>query len=228
VLGKPLIAYLFERLSSARNLDEVILATSTDPSDEPLVDFARMGDIALFRGSKDDVLARYYHCARQMSAQTVVRITGDCPLIDPALVDEVVEFGEFSDAKVARNIIAKTLGFPRGMDVEYMRFEVLEYLHNHFTEQRYREHVTLAVYEEDIFGDRRDYALRNYPAPANADWDVNWRLCVDEPPDFEVVKMIIEGLYPANPHFTLSNIAEFLRKNPQIAKINAIVRQKEA
>jgi len=227
VLGRPLIAYLFERISYVRGLDDAILATSVASSDDPLADFARSEGISLYRGSKDDVLGRFYGAASEASADALVRISGDCPLIDPQLVDEVIEFAEFSGAYVARNIIDRTLGFPRGMDVEYMTFEVLDHLHKHFTKQEYREHVTLAIYKEDIFGENRYYALRNYPAPVGAKWDVHWRLCVDEQPDFELVKRIIQELYVQNPQFTLEDISDFLRKNPHIAAINAAVRQKE-
>lgn len=222
VLGRPLIAYLFERISYVRGLDDAILATSVASSDDPLADFAKSEGISLYRGSKEDVLGRFYGAASEASADALVRISGDCPLIDPQLVDEVIEFAEFSGAYVARNIIDRTLGFPRGMDVEYMTFEVLGWLNRNCTEESYREHVTLALYKEDT-----PFQVREYSAPEGASWDPHWRLCVDEQPDFELVKRIIQELHPQNPQFTLEDISDFLRKNPHIAAINAAVRQKE-
>lgn len=221
VLGKPLLAYLMERLAKCRKLTDVILATSTETTDDPLSDFARLHHITLYRGSKSDVLSRFYGAAVQFDATAVVRITGDCPLMDPALVDEVVDFGETSGADLARNIIDEPNGFPRGMDVEYLRFSALEYLHSNFHQPEYREHVTLSAYRE-----KTPLNIQYYPAPSDVGWDPYWRLCVDEPADFELVKEIIERLYPRKPEFTLGDISQLLRDNPHLAAVNASIRQK--
>jgi spore coat polysaccharide biosynthesis protein SpsF len=223
VLGKPLIAYLTERLARCRRLDDIVLATSNESSDHPLADFAQTQGITLYRGSKDDVLGRFYNASLQFNATAIVRITGDCPLIDPALVDEVIEFGDKTGADLARNVIDQPDGFPRGMDVEYFRFSTLRYLHENFHQPEYREHVTLAAYRE-----RTSLNIQYYAAPGNASWDPHWRLCVDEPVDLELVRVIIEQLYPQNPEFTLADISRLLKENPQLARINASVRQKNA
>jgi len=222
VLGKPLLDYLMERLAKCRKLTDIILATSTETTDDPLSDFARLHDITLYRGSKDDVLGRFYGAAVQFNATAVVRITGDCPLMDPTLVDEVVEFGETGGADLTRNIIDKPNGFPRGMDIEFLRFSALEYLHKNFHQPEYREHVTLAAYKE-----KTPFNIQYCPAPSNAGWDPHWRLCVDELADFELVKEIIERLYPQKPEFTLDDISQLLRDNPHLAAINASIRQKK-
>lgn len=143
--GQPMLAHVIERTRRAARVDEVLVATTTNPGDEPLVEFCREFGCALFRGDEQDVLDRYLQAARAHAATNVVRITSDCPLIDPAVIDAVLAALAESDADYASNI-APSRTYPRGLDTEAFPFATLERCWREASEPANREHVTAHIY----------------------------------------------------------------------------------
>jgi glutamate-1-semialdehyde 2,1-aminomutase len=185
VTDVPLIGLLLARLSRATRLDGVMLATSEDARNDQLATYVGSLGHSVFRGSENDVLDRYYKAARQAGADVVVRVTGDCPLIDPAIVDAVVvEFLE-SRADYASNVEPPT--YPDGLDVEVFSFKALERAHQEARESHQREHVTPFIRQCPKF---RKVNLANAQDRSGERWTV------DEPDDFEVIRNVFAHFYP--------------------------------
>lgn len=204
ILGQPMIARQIERLRRARTLETLVLATSTDSSDDALARWAEAARVPVYRGSLDDVLDRFVSAARPYAPTHVVRLTGDCPLADPAVIDLVVARHLETGADYTSNTIEPT--WPDGLDVEAMTMAALETAAREATARFQREHVTqFIVRQPDRFrlqsvrGDNDLSALR---------WTV------DEPADFELVEAIYAALYPSNPAFVTADILAFLKHNP--------------
>ena len=138
--GKPLIEILLHRLSSSKKIDKIILATSKDQMNDSLTDTVKKLDFEVFRGSEDDVLKRYYEAAKFFKPQVVVRITGDCPIIDPQLVDNIIRQYYEHDVDYTSNTDPPT--YPDGLDTEVFSFTALETAHKQATRPYEREHVT--------------------------------------------------------------------------------------
>jgi glutamate-1-semialdehyde 2,1-aminomutase len=203
ICGTPMIGLLFKRLSNARLIDQIVLATSKDPCNDSLVKYIQELDYAVFRGSEGDVLDRYYHAAKEAEADSVVRITGDCPLIDPVLVDEVI--AKFLDAKVdyVSNVAPPT--FPDGLDIEVFSFQSLEVAWNKAKMPKEREHVTPFILESEKF------------SKLNIANDVDcseMRWTVDEPKDFEVVQKVYEYFHPRL-DFSWLDVLDLNKKHPK-------------
>lgn len=148
--GRPMLAWVLERLGRARTLDAVAVATSTEPGDDPVAELCRRLDVPVFRGSEEDVLDRYAGAARRFRADAVVRITADCPLVDPEVVDRVIERFRDAGADYASNTLERT--YPQGLDVEVFRREALERAAREAREPWERAHVTPYVYRHpEIF-----------------------------------------------------------------------------
>lgn len=214
--GKPLLAYLLERLRRVRNADGLLVATSQNPEDQKIVAFCDKEGVPVFRGSEEDVLSRYLGAARNCGAATVVRITADCPLIDPAVVERVIAYYRDHEVDYAGNTL--TLTYPRGMDTEVFSLRALEEAAQRAHLPSEREHVTLFMYTHPEL-----FRLANVPYFNDMS---KYRLTVDTQEDFNLVKSVLQELYPRNPNFTLEDILRYLEKNPEIARINAHVRQK--
>jgi spore coat polysaccharide biosynthesis protein SpsF len=213
--GLPMIAFMVRRLRAARTLDEVVVVTSTDPSDDPLAAALSRHGVKHFRGDLNDVLQRYAAAAREYGAREVLRLTGDCPLIDPWIVDAVVESRRTSAADYASNIDPPT--FPDGMDVEVFTREVLERAVREAREPSEREHVTLWM--------RADRAgLRRQNLVAISDLS-SLRLTVDYPDDLAVVREIV-GLAATRTTGDpdLYDILRCLALRPGIAEMNKHAR----
>jgi glutamate-1-semialdehyde 2,1-aminomutase len=185
VCGTPLIGLLLERLSAARRVDTIVLATSDDPRNDALAAYVRELGHSVYRGSEHDVLDRYYRAAQEAGADVVVRITGDCPLVDAAIVDAVV--GKFFDSRVdyAANVLPPT--FPDGLDVEVFSAEALNTAWQQATSAADREHVTPFIRNSDAFR-RVGYA---HSADESGE-----RWTVDEPADLGVVEQVFGHFHP--------------------------------
>lgn len=198
ILGRPMMLRQIERLQRCRSLDALVVATSTEASDDPIVSACDTAGVSTFRGSLTDVLGRFEAAARLYQPDVVVRLTADCPLADPLIVDRVVgAFGE-GECDFASNTIVRT--FPRGLDVEVMSRRVLEEAAREAVLPREREHVTPFLRARP---DR--YRLKNV---ADAIDRSSLRWTVDEPADFEFVRRVYERLYPRNPAFTFLDVLE--------------------
>jgi spore coat polysaccharide biosynthesis protein SpsF len=208
--GQPMIVRQLERLRRATTLHGVVVATSTDPSDDALVEalaLARplIGDVPMVRGPLDDVLGRFLLAMQTHPGDVVVRLTADCPLASPEVIDRVVTAFYASGADYVSNTMKAT--YPDGLDIEVVRASVLAEVAAEATDPHEREHVTLGVYRrhdryriENVAGDRDLSELR---------WTV------DTPEDHAFVADVYDALYPSDPTFDLDDILEWLRQHPE-------------
>jgi spore coat polysaccharide biosynthesis protein SpsF len=220
VLDKPLLEYQIERLRRVKNADAVVLATSTLGGDDPLAAFARRLEVPCYRGSESDVLSRYYHCAKEIGADVVVRSTADCPLIDPGLMEKLIA-GFLADGRFqygSNATIDRT--YPRGLDSEIFTFRALEEAFREAKTPFEREHVTPFITAH------RD----RFPALSQSNQENlgHLRWTVDTPEDFELIKRILEALYPTNPSFTWKDVLVLLKAHPDWPLLNAHIEQKKA
>ncbi len=211
--GRPMLGRLIDRLKRSQSLDTICLATSVDPSDAPLEDFAKAEGIQCFRGSLDDVMDRVVHAAQFVGADLMVEVTGDCPLIDPAIIDATVARYRQGGVDYLINVLDK-LSFPIGFDVQVYRRELLEEVSALTNDPYDRVNVTPYIYRH---ADK--YQVINLLAPPELDRP-RYRLCVDYAEDFEVISAIYAGLLPQREDFDAFDIVDFLDNQPDLAKSN--------
>lgn len=220
ILGRPSLELMIERLRRAQRLDQIVVATTTNSSDDVIQELAQELGVGCFRGSEDDVLARVLGAAQAYQADLIVETTGDCPLIDPFLVDQVVGTLEANDADYCANCVVKT--YPLGMAVQAFPTKVLEQVDRLTHDPADREHVSLYIYEHP-----ERFRLLHVISGFSEDV-CQYRLTVDTREDFEVVNRVFEALYPSRPDFALGEIVDYLRVHPEVAAINRHVVQKSA
>jgi spore coat polysaccharide biosynthesis protein SpsF len=218
-VGRPLLALMIERLQRAERIDGIVIATTEDASSDPIEGLAHDLGVGCFRGSEEDVLSRVLGAARAADADVIVETTGDCPLIDPAVVDRVIEGYQAGGVDYCSNILERT--YPRGLDVQVFPTAVLAEVDRLTQDPADREHVSLYIYEHP-----ERYRLRSVVSdhPESADL----RLTVDLPEDYELIRTIFEELYPADPAFGLDAILELLSARPELADLNRHVEQKKS
>ncbi len=204
LLGQPMIARQMERLVRARSMQGLVLATSTDTSDDPLAQWAEGAGVSVFRGPLADVLERFVLAARPYAPKHVVRLTGDCPLADPELIDAVIAHHLAFGADYTSNTLKPT--WPDGLDVEVMTMAALETAAREATAPYQREHVT-----QFLLRHPERFKLENFAAELDRS-ALRWT--VDEPADLELVEAIYAALYPTQPDFGTQAILDFLKKNP--------------
>jgi spore coat polysaccharide biosynthesis protein SpsF len=218
VLGKPLLQYELERLRRIPSLDGLVVATTTNADDDPVIALCEKMGVASYRGSEHDVLSRYYEAASARGAESVVRFTADCPLIDPGLSEKVIRF--YLDNKDSFGYCcADVSSYPRGTDTEIFSFKALAEAHAEGHTPPDREHVT-------YFIRMRPERYRRWSLTDDRGWG-RYRLTVDTPEDFALIKAIIERLYPSNENFTIGDVAALLEREPALAAINESVKQKK-
>jgi spore coat polysaccharide biosynthesis protein SpsF len=219
VLDKPLLEYQIERLRRVKLADEVVIATTINETDEPIVQLCNSLSIPYFRGSEEDVLSRYYETAKAHQADLIARVTSDCPLIDPEVIDQVMKL--YIDHQTEYDYVSNSLErtYPRGMDTEVFSFKALQEAFLEATALPDREHVTPFIHRQP---QRYSLASVNYSENQS---DHRWT--VDTPEDFQLIKKIIEVIYPKLPDFTLRDCLNLLEKNPEWSTINAHVQQKK-
>lgn len=219
VLRRPLLSYLVERLKRLKGKPPVILATTTKGQDDMIISFAAGQEVLSFRGSEDNVLERFYFTAKANALDVIVRVTSDCPLIDPAVIDNVIE--TFVQSKPPCDYVSNTLErtFPRGMDVEVFSFKALEKAYLSSRDSGELEHVTPFIYRHpEIF------SLKNVASPKNY---AEYRWTVDTAEDFSLIEKLITALYPKKPEFTYADLVEQMELHPEWALINKNVEQKK-
>ncbi|OXE37074.1 MAG: flagellin modification protein FlmC [Phenylobacterium zucineum] len=210
--GRPMITRQIERLSRCQRLERVIVATSTDPSDDPLYSQLSAVGVDVFRGSLGNVLARYLACAQHFDLSgALVRLTADCPLIDPMVVDQAIDMQKTTGADYVTNGQHRT--YPRGLDVEVFPLSILEDVGARARDAYDQEHVTPYIYHHPEIYTRRD--LVNL---AGNDSHLRWT--VDTPEDYTFVAKVYDMLYPSNPDFTSEDIRAlpFSHFEPELRK----------
>ena len=216
--GEPMLVRLLERLRRVQRADGIVIATTTNASDDPIAALCAQQGVPCHRGSELDVLSRYADAARLHAADVVVRITSDCPLIDPALIDQLIAVYEEGDSDYVSNMLPPT--WPYGMAVEVFSATALAQAHAEATQDAEREHVTPFIYWNP-----QRYRLRNVASPVALS---HHRWTVDTPEDYELVRRLFDHLLPTNPHFTQADVLALLDAHPDWIAINQHVQQKPA
>ena len=219
VLGRPLLAYHLDRLKRANSLAQIVVATTERDEDDAIVTLCGELGVPVFRGPEQDVLARYAGCAAAFDAAVVVRVTSDCPLIEPALVDEAV--GAYLEAEEPPDWLGLDRAcYPRGLDVEVVSRGALDRAAAEATDPAEREHVTLYLYRRPD-----QFACRTY---GDGTARPHYRWCVDEAADLDLITRLIEHLVPERPEFTWQDCLEAMSAHPEWADINRHVRQRDS
>ncbi len=219
VLGRPLLAYHLDRLKRSNLLAQIVVATTERDEDGAIVALCGELEVPVFRGPEQDVLARYAGCAAAFDADVVVRVTSDCPLIEPALVDEAVSV--FLEAEEPLDWLGLDRAcYPRGLDVEVVSRAALERAAAEATDPAEREHVTLHIYRRPD-----QFACRTH---GDGIARPNYRWCVDEAADLDLITRLIEHLVPERPEFTWRDCLEAMTAHPEWADINRQVRQRDS
>ena len=213
--GKPALWHVVNRLNRSRRLKDLLIATTTNPDDDVVVYFCRENGIECFRGSENDVLDRYYQASKAFGADPVIRITADCPVIDPAIVDEVIEKFFAGDYDVYG------LGgeFPDGLDCECFAFWVLEDAWRCATLPSEREHV--GIYPGKHPEKYRKGSYEKFSGLAHHRWTL------DEEADLYFLQAVYERLYRPDTMFSTGEILELLRREPELVKINRGITRNE-
>lgn len=206
ILGKPMILRQIERLSRAHEIDTLVVATSTDPSDDALADVLENEGIQVYRGSLDDVLSRFERIIKDFQPEIVVRLTADCPLTSPCVIDDVIRKFHESQVDYVSNTLRPT--FPDGLDVEVTRASAILWVAENSRDPHEREHVTLGIYRRP-----EQFSLLNFASTQDLG---QMRWTVDTPDDFEFVQNIYARLYPDSPKFEFQDILELLRSDSSI------------
>jgi len=219
--GKPVLARVIERLQKSKYINKIVVASPDKENDDKIENFIydNYKDVGVYRGSENDVLDRYYRAAKKFKADVIIRITSDCPLIDPAVADKVIK--NFLEKK--NDYVSNILGertYPRGLDIEVFSFKTLKRIWQEAKEADDREHVTLY--------------LRKHPEffrASNVKNDIDYscfRLTLDENKDYELIKLIYKKLLPKNKNFGWQEVMELFKKEPDLVKINLEIEQKNA
>lgn len=212
--GIPLLGYLIRRAGESRLLDKIIVATTDLPEDDCIVSFCRKSNIECFRGSSDDVLDRYYQCALRYHADVIVRLTADCPLGDPQIIDKTIS--AFLERKIdfaANNVPPETRKYPDGTDVEVFSMQALERAHKEATSQQDKEHVTFYFW-------RYNNGFSIFQVDNEQDYS-KYRITVDYPEDFEVIDFILRKLHITGKFGYLKEIIDIIEANPHIYAKNS-------
>jgi len=211
ILGEPMLARQIERIRRAARIDALVVATSDRPSDDGIDAVCDRLGIERYRGSLDDVLDRFYQAAGRYGPRHVMRLTGDCPLTDPSLLDALVDLHLAGGYEYSSNVIERT--FPRGLDAELFSMGLLERAWREATTPYEREHVTPFMYQTGPAiprGSLEDTVDRS-----------GMRWTVDYAEDYAFVCRVFEALYPRNASFGADDVHALLRAHPEIAAINA-------
>lgn len=217
--GKPALERLIERLQRSEYLDEIVVATTINKADDPIVELANKMRVKHFRGSEADVLGRVLGAARSVDADIIVEVTGDCPLVDWRLIDKGIEEFFRQKADYASNLINPS--FPIGFDVQVFPTAVLAEVDKLTQDPIDRTHVSYYIYNHP-----EKYKLHNWQADAKYRWP-DLRVTLDEKEDYELLNIVFEKLLPRNEDFSAEEVIEFLRANPAISAINKNIRQKD-
>lgn len=210
LLGKPMMFRQIERIKTARRIDKIVVATSVESSDDAIASACEQFQQPCFRGDLDNVLSRFYQCAKPYHPSHVVRLTADCPLIDPGVIDKVIERHLDGGFDYTTNAFPRT--YPDGLDVEVMTMNTLQLMAQQATAQDQLEHVTKYI---------RDHAEQFAMAEVCCEQDLSQqRWTVDNPEDFALVEAIYSRLYPTDPAFDYHQVMALYQQQPALFCVN--------
>tara|TARA_B100000745_G_scaffold250077_1_gene172184 strand:- start:451 stop:1218 length:768 start_codon:yes stop_codon:yes gene_type:complete len=214
--GKPMIFYVIDRIKQIKSVEQIILATTQEKNDQILTEIAEQNSIETFIGDSVDVLNRDYQCALQNNADPIIRITGDCPLTDPDIVEKMLQFYLKNNYDYVSNRINPK--YPDGLDVEIFSFKTLQIAAQNAQWSSERELVTTYITKNP-----KIFKIFSYE---NQDDLSHHRWCIDEQKDLEFVRRIYSIMKPKT-NFPMSRIMEILSKNPELTKINSGIMRNE-
>ncbi len=217
ISGRPMLFHVVERLRQANSAGEVVVATTTSEADQEIVSFARDVGVKSFVGSEMDVLERFVLAAEVERADLVIRVTGDCPLIEPTIVDEMVHAHLASGADYTGNLARRTL--PRGLDAEVVATQVLRRIHRMDLEPRHREHVTPFIYENPA-----SFRVHHFEVQGKLRRP-ELRLCVDTHEDLLLMREIYRRFYLPGQVVDISAVIRWLDVEPQWRHVNIDAEQ---
>lgn len=216
VNGMPMLKFQLGRVMDAELIDEIVVATSRLPEDDEISDLCRDENMHCYRGSEDDVLSRYFDCATAFKADVVVRLTADCPFVDPIVIDNMI--GEFvsSDADYIANTVPLETGmWPDGSDVEIFSMQALERAYRETTLPEEREHVTFYFWKSI-----KRHEFKTLQFDNSDDWS-KYRFTVDYQEDYEVITRLLDKLNQSGKYGHINEIVEVLKNNPDIRELNS-------
>ncbi|WP_320667186.1 glycosyltransferase family protein [Prochlorococcus sp. MIT 1307] len=216
--GIPLLGHLVNRLKKVESIDEIVLATTTKKTDNVLESFANEYEIGCFRGEEDDVMKRVINAGEEYKADVIVEITGDCPLIDPGIIEQVIRTFKANKCDFVNNNTLQS--YPDGMDTRVITLAALKKSYLLTDNVLDKEHVTLHIKNNpDLF------KIINLVAPPDLHWP-ELGLTLDEYDDYKLINKVIESLYDKDPFFKCIDILNYLRKNLGLVLINKDVLRK--
>ena len=216
--GKSLLGHLVKRIKASRYVNDIVIATTTNERDNAIVEFAKAENLKFYCGSEDDVLDRFYQASVLYGLETIVRVTPDCPMLDPDVMDIVISKFSEGNYDYVSNVITPT--FPDGLDTEVFSFQSLEKIWHEARLPSEREHVTAYILKHpELF--------RQFNVKREGE-DLSWmRWTVDTQRDLEFVNKIFEYLYTPNEIFHMEDVLALLKENPQLLKINSGILRNE-
>ena len=211
ILGRPMLSLMLERVKRTKRVDAVVVATTDKVEDDATADLAKKCGAIVFRGSEGDVLDRFYKAAKEVKANTIVRLTGDCPIMDPDVIDMVIERFETSREKV--DYSSTPNNYPEGLDIEIFTFATLEKAAQNAKLPSEREHVSVYIKNHP-----ESFKCESWREGEGDNSSLHWS--VDTISDFEFVTKVFEYLYPSNPNFNKHDVLTLLKKHPELLDIN--------
>ncbi len=213
-----MLDHLIDRLKKVKNIDEIIVATTINPLDQEIIDFCEAKEIRYFRGSEDDVMGRVIGAAEYCKANIIVEITADCPIIDPTIVEQIINIYLFNNVDYVSN--ANVRSYPDGMDTQVYSIDILKSSYSMTDNKFDREHVTLHIRKNpNIFSNINVIAPPDIHSP-------DLGLTLDEKEDYIFIKNIIDNLYDKNKFFSCLDVINYLNENKSLLSINKHIKRK--
>ena len=216
--GKPALERLIERLKRSKYVDEIVIATTTNIADDPIIELAKKIEVKYYRGSEYDVLSRVLKAAKSADADIIVEITGDCPLVDWRLIDRGVT--ELFDRHIDYSANNITFSYPDGFDVRVFPVHILEKVNQLTDDPIDRVHVSYYIYTHP-----EKFKIYNWVAPKEHQWP-DIRLTLDEQADYQLLSNIFENLFNKNKDFSVGDVIDLLKNKPELLEINKYVKAK--
>ncbi|MDO8430354.1 MAG: glycosyltransferase family protein [bacterium] len=221
--GKPVLWHTVERCRQSQKADQVIVASTLNLEDDAVEKFCKENKILYYRGSSENVLERYYQAAKRVEADVIVRVTSDCPLIDPFVIDNCIgAFQKSGSDYLGNNIDPEAHTFPRGLDVEVFSFKSLEKAYRNAMEIYEKEHVTQYIWENK----KKEFKI-GASVTASPEYARDYRFTVDYKEDFQLMEKIYNEFYKEGEIIDVKKVLLFLDKHLEIVKINAHCEQKK-
>ncbi|MGB2601415.1 MAG: glycosyltransferase family protein [Candidatus Omnitrophota bacterium] len=217
--GITVLEQVIRRLKRSKKLNTIVIATTTDAQDDAIVEVVRKENVVLFRGSRDDVLSRFYLAAKENGLDVVVRITSDCPCMDPDVLDMVISTHLENKGDYTSNTLKRT--YPRGLDVEVLNFDVLEGAYENAEHDFEKEHVTSYIYDTHP----NMFKIDHFTAPEGFDAS-DIRATLDTEEDYKLLCTVFNHLYEENEFFGVKDLIAFIEEQPWVKSINDNVVQK--